>query len=116
MRIEESSIANIPIYKLSGKVMGGDDVLELCATLKERLSSGLKNLVIDLAEVEWTNSCVLGMLVGLHVSATNAGGRLTLANIENVRKLLEMTRLIEILNTYESVDEAIRSCEPVKPD
>lgn len=109
MLIKESNIDEVPVYRISGKIMGGEDVSELCSKLKTHFSSGNKSLVIDLADVEWTNSCGLGMLVGIHVSAINSGGHLALANIKSIKKLLKMTRLIDVLNTYDSIDAAVRS-------
>ena len=116
MRVEEIHKGNLDVFYLSGKVMGGEDVMNLCGDLKNRLTTGNKNVVIDLTNVEWTNSCGLGMLIGVHISAINAGGRLALANIESIRKLLTMTRLIEVLDTYETLDEAVRSFEVEKYD
>ena len=111
MDVTENRISNVEVFSLSGKLMGGEEVLLLCNRLKSLLAEGSMNLVIDLAGIEWTNSCGLGMLIGLHVSAVNAGGRLALANVDNIRRLLNMTRLHEILDNYESVDEAVLSFE-----
>ena len=109
MRLKESREGQIIIYELSGKIMGGDEVFELCNQIKKHITNNESNIVVDLAEVEWTNSCGLGMLIGTHISASRAGGRLALANVDTIMKLLKMSRLVEILNIYDSREEAVES-------
>ena len=109
MQVVESRKGEITIIELSGRVMGGDDVNNLCSTMKKHVTTGGRQLLLDLGDVEWMNSCGLGMLVGVHVSATNAGGKFVLANVDNIRHLLNTTRLIEVLDVYDSREEALTS-------
>lgn len=109
MHVVESTKGDVTVVEISGRVMGGEEVTNLCSTMKGYVTTGSRHLVLDLANVEWMNSCGLGMLVGVHVSATNAGGRFALVNVDNIRQLLNTTRLIEVLDVFDSREEALTS-------
>jgi anti-anti-sigma factor len=91
---------------LSGKIIGGEEATLCHGRIHEYLNLGQKNFVIDMGKVEWTNSQGLGMLIGCYVSVTKAGGRMVLARITNIQALLAMTRLLQVFDCYDSVEEA----------
>jgi anti-anti-sigma factor len=56
------------------------------------VNDGAKRLVLDLQAVKFAGSAALGMLLGLASQVTSRGGKLVLANAENVEPLLKVTR------------------------
>ena len=84
------------IIELKGNVMGGDDTKEFNDLLHKLLDEDKKNIVVDLAEVKFMNSSGLGMLIG---------GLTT----EKIESLLVITKLITIFESYDSVEEAVKS-------
>ncbi|HEX3146700.1 MAG TPA: STAS domain-containing protein [Gemmataceae bacterium] len=60
---------------------------------------GTKLVSLDLANVEYLTSTVLGHLVGLHRRLLKAGGRLTLENVRPaVKEILRVTQLDQVLD------------------
>ena len=68
-----------------------------------------KNIIVDLADVDWMNSVGLGMLISALTTVKNAGGRLVLANIAKIESILTITRLISVFEHYETREEAVKS-------
>ena len=109
MKFKDTVDADVVIVSLSGKILGGEDTVSCRDRLHNYLKADTKNFVMDMGDVEWTNSQGLGMLIGCYISVKKAGGNLALARIANIRDLLEMTRLIEVFDCYDSVEEAKKS-------
>ena len=109
MEFKDTVDGGVVIVNLSGKIMGGESTVLCRDRLHDYLKSNTKKFVIDMGDVEWTNSQGLGMLIGCYVSVKRAGGNLVLARIDNVRGLLELTRLIQVFDCYDSVEEAKES-------
>jgi anti-anti-sigma factor len=62
-------------------------------------SQGTKHVTLDLANVEYVTSTVLGHLVALNKRLQSAGGRLTLDNVRPaVRDILQVTLLDQVLD------------------
>jgi anti-anti-sigma factor len=59
---------------------------------------GTKFITLDLGNVEYVTSTVLGHLVALNKRLQGAGGRLTLANVRSaVKEILKVTLLDQVL-------------------
>jgi anti-anti-sigma factor len=99
---------DIAIVTLLGEhdLAGGE---ELEQTLRQLLQSG-EHIVVDLSETEFIDSSVLNNLV----RATNEGRELGLSLVlqlstaPNVRRVLEVTGLLERLPCASSREEAVR--------
>lgn len=101
---------NAVIIELKGDVMGGDDTKEFNELLHKLIDEGKKNIVVDLGEVKFMNSSGLGMLISGLTTTKKAEGSLKLARVgEKIQSLLIITKLIQIFDTYESVDEAVKT-------
>jgi anti-sigma B factor antagonist len=101
---------NAVIIELKGDVMGGDDTKEFNELLHKLIDEGKKNIVVDLGEVKFMNSSGLGMLISGLTTAKKAEGNLKLARVgEKIQSLLIITKLIQIFESYESVDDAVKS-------
>lgn len=110
MKMQDEIKGNVAIIHLEGKVMGGPDATMFHGKLHELVNSGKKQVVVDLAKVEWMSSVGLGMLISALTTVKNAKGELKLANVtESIKSLLTITRLVTIFDTHDSVDKAIKS-------
>ena len=66
--------------------------------VRRQFSAGRVNLVFDLAHVPHIDSCGLGRIVQVYVSAHRQGGGVKLINVGGkVRHLLQVTRLLSVL-------------------
>ena len=89
--------------------MGGDETIQCRERLHGYLNEKKNKFIMDMSDVEWINSQGLGLLIGCYVSVKKAGGNMALTNIDTIRKILEMTRLISLFDLYDNVEEAKES-------
>ena len=69
-----------------------------------------RDIIVDLTELEFIDSSGLAALVRVRKRAQHGGGDLLLAAPQQqVRRLLTLTRLIDVFSVHASVDEAARS-------
>ncbi|MBU2652563.1 MAG: STAS domain-containing protein, partial [Bacteroidetes bacterium] len=64
----------VVILEPKGKIMGGPDASLLKDKLHEIIEKGQKNVVIDLAKVDWMNSTGLGILISSYTTLRNSQG------------------------------------------
>ena len=110
MKLNAVQHGSVVVIALKGKIMGGPDASLFRDELKGRLESGIGKVVIDLGKVDWMNSSGLGILIGGLTSVKNAGGEMKLARVtEKIKSLLMITKLVQVFETYETVESAIAS-------
>jgi anti-sigma B factor antagonist len=110
MPLKEQMKGEVAVIELKGKLMGGDETLEIHTAVKELVNKGISKVVIDLSKVTWMNSTGLGALMGSMTSLRNANGDLKLSNVtDKVKNLFVITKLITIFDTYDTADEAVAS-------
>ena len=101
---------NAVIIELKGNVMGGEDTKDFTETLHKLIDQGKTNVIVDLSGVKFMNSSGLGMLISGLTTMKRANGHLKLANVtDKIESLLIITKLITIFESYESVEEAVKS-------
>jgi len=110
MKIKISEKYEAVVIELKGNVMGGDDTKTFNETLHKLIDEGKTRIVIDLSGVKFMNSSGLGMLIGGYTTLKKADGQLKLANVtDKIQSLLMITKLITIFDSYDSVEEAVKS-------
>lgn len=94
-------------------VTGSIDALTadaLVLALNDELLAGRTRLVADFANVEYTSSAGLRVLLTALKESRQRGGDLRLAAIRpNVRQVLELSGFTSILKCFAVVDEAVAS-------
>ena len=98
---------HVTVIELSGKIMGGPDATLFHGLVHENLGRGSRDFVIDLDRVDWVNSIGLGMLIAAQCTVERADGRMVLANVTNIESLLTITRLITVVETFDSRNQAL---------
>lgn len=110
MKISEKFVSGVVVLGLEGSLMGGPEAVLLNETLNRFLDEEKLKLVINLENVERVNSSGLGILIKALTTFKSNGGELKLTNVRpNMDKLLVMTKLNTILETYDSEEAAINS-------
>lgn len=110
MKIKTIEKYEAVVLELKGNVMGGDDTKEFNGVLHKLIDDGKTRVVLDLGGVKFMNSSGLGMLIGGLTTMKKVEGHLKLANVtEKIESLLIITKLIKIFESYDSVDEAVKS-------
>ena len=110
MRIVERQVGQVVVLDFHGRILidQGENALRLAVT---RLTdSGKVDVLLNLADVPFIDSSVVGELVRSLTTVSRKGGQLKLLNLPpRIRNLLEMARLLTVFEAYESEDEAVRS-------
>ncbi len=110
MKTKVNEQYNAVVIELKGNVMGGDDTKEFNGLLHKYLEEDKKNIVVDLSDVKFMNSSGLGMLIGGLTTMKKGNGNLKLARTtEKIESLLVITKLITIFESFDTVEEAVKS-------
>lgn len=106
---------------IQGSVEGGMNLIlegeltlntypELEAALKRAVESKLKKVVIDLRKVDYVDSSGLRLLVEYHHQMVYLQGQLILSGLtQNVKKVIEVTRLNQFFNIHQDGSDAAAS-------
>jgi anti-anti-sigma factor len=74
------------------------------------IESGVTQLVVDLAGVDYMSSAGLRVLLGAAKGTRAQGGDLRLASVQDdVQKVLSLSGFTSILKIYDDVDDAVAS-------
>jgi anti-sigma B factor antagonist len=110
MKLKSEKHGNIVVIELKGKIMGGPDAAVFRDELKNHLDAGVKRVIVDLGKVDWMNSSGLGILIGGLTTVKNSDGEMKLARVtEKIKSLLMITKLVQVFDSYDSVEDAIAS-------
>jgi anti-sigma B factor antagonist len=110
MTIHERPIGNVTILDIDGRitVQEGADVFR--DAVQRLVSQGRVKLVLNLASVPYIDSTALGEVVRAFTTVVRRGGLLKLVQpTRRVHDLLVITKLVSILETFETEVEAISS-------
>jgi anti-sigma B factor antagonist len=101
---------DVAIVDLSGKITLGEGSGLLRSTIKDLVTAGSKNILLNLAGVTYLDSAGLGEMVGSYATVTNQGGQIKLVNVQSkVGDLLQITKLYTVFAAFSDEGEALRS-------
>jgi anti-sigma B factor antagonist len=110
LQITERHYKTLIIMDLAGNIRLGEGNIIFRKALKLIVEDGNKNILVNLASVNYIDSSGLGELVAGYVSLEKVGGRLKLLNLnERVRNIMVMTKLLTIFEVFENEDDAVAS-------
>lgn len=108
MTLVERRFDHAVVLELSGRVAGRQATDRLDAAVRRHARAGTGVVVADLARVPNLDLRGLGSLLDAHMAIRHAGGTLRLASANSrIRDLLAITRLVQVIQTFNSVEEAI---------
>src|SRR5204862_2110701 len=71
---------------------------------------GSRNILVNLAGVDYVDSAGLGELVGAYTTVARSGGTMKLLNVtKKMRDLLSITKLLTVFETFDSEQDAVKS-------
>ena len=113
MQIQHRMVGDVAIVDLNGRLMLGDGDDLLRDKVDGLIQQGQKRLVLNLADVSYMDSTGLGTIVRTYTTALNQGGGLKLLRpTKRVKDLLTITKLLTILEAFESEESAVQSFPP----
>jgi len=113
LEIRQREKDGILILDIKGRIVVGEAATELRDSLKQFISAGKTNIILNLAEVDYIDSSGLGSLVICFTGAKREGGMIKLLNLSrrNV-ELLVLTKLTTVFEIHNDEQSAVNSFFP----
>jgi anti-sigma B factor antagonist len=111
--IQQREREGIVVVELAGRITVGPEAGALRETVAALNNAGKRNLVFNLAKVDYIDSTGLGALVICATSLRKAGGNVKLVNLNRRNiELLVMTKLATVFEILNDEQSAINSYFP----
>ena len=109
MQITERRVGPVTVLTLSGHLILGDGDLLLKERVDSLVGEGCLDIILNLHDVDFIDSCGLGVVVSRYVSLKKKGGELkVLCPSDRCRRVFGIAGLLNIFQPCESEDDAIR--------
>lgn len=109
LEITPRVVDQILVLDCNGRMAFGEDLFFFKNFLKQLLLT-TNTLVVNLDRVTYMDSGGLSVLVSSYTSARERGATMKLAAINNtIRDLFRITKLLEIFDIHDTVDDAVRN-------
>ncbi|MBN2364724.1 MAG: anti-sigma factor antagonist [Calditrichaeota bacterium] len=107
VEINEITDGDIRVLAVFGKMLDANS-MKLSDKVKSYANSGVRKLIIDLGQISLLNSSYgLGVLAACWGYMNRVNGKLLFANPSpKVQRLLEITKLNQVFEIFETVDAA----------
>lgn len=101
---------SVTIVTLSGDLVIGDAEALFKRTVSRLLEEGKVQIVVDCGGLRYVDSSGLGSLVRALTTSQHEGGGTKLLGVPpTLRRLLELTKLDSVFETFEQRDQAVSS-------
>jgi anti-sigma B factor antagonist len=110
LTIASREVDGVVILDLSGRITLGEGSVQLRDATRGLIAKGKKNILLNLAEVNYIDSSGLGELVSAFTSAKNQQGEIKLLSLtKKVHDLLQLTKLYTVFDIKDDEASAIAS-------
>ena len=110
MNLNRQNVRGVAVIHVTGRMTGLDTPGQLKEQVLDALRGGERNIVINLAQVSFVDSSFIGELVSCCLAAARNNAVLKLAcPVRRVQELLTITRLSQVIETFETESAAIGS-------
>ncbi len=110
MIVGERRIGDVTVLDLKGRLVFDEGDAVLREHINALVEGGRTHIVLNLLDVTYVDSCGIGVLVSKFVSLRRKGGDLRLVHVTpRSRRLMEITKLMDVFRIFESEAEAIAS-------
>jgi anti-anti-sigma factor len=107
LRLESRPVGEVFVVQCHGKIIAGNEVFTLHSQVGDAIEK-YGDVVLLMNHVEFLDSSGLGAMMRLVQAARVKGGDMKLCGIPpRIRKVLELTHLLQQFETYDSIEEAI---------
>jgi anti-anti-sigma factor len=109
MQISERLVGDVTVLDLNGRFVEerGDDFRE---TMNRLVKGGVRKVLLNFDGITYVDSAGLGMLVAKYITMNKRDGHLKLCNLHTRSfRVLDITRLLTIIPSFESENEALQS-------
>ena len=108
MKASIRRVEGVTIVDLSGRIKLGEGSSVLRDIVKDLVSKGEKNILLNLGDISYIDSSGIGELVSAFTSVRNRGGELKLLHLtKKVNDLLQITKLYTVFDVKDDEVAAI---------
>ena len=108
--ISERATDGVTVLALAGRLVLEDGEAKLRERIDALVAAGRIDIVLNLHDVTYLDSCGIGAVVGKFVTLNRRGGHLKLVcPSQRCRHVLEITHLLPVFEVFETDDQAIAS-------
>lgn len=108
MKASERQVGNVTIIDLSGRITLGEESAVLRNLVRDAVTRGHKNILLNLADVSYIDSAGIGQLVSCFTSLRNQGGELKLMHLtKRVIDVLQITKLYTVFDIKDDESSAV---------
>ena len=98
----------VQIWRLSGKMMGGNCCYQFLDTVRENVDKGEIHPILDMKDVRFANSTGVGVLASIFTSSKDADGAMHLVGVnDRVQSVLKVINLWYVVSTHDSQEDAL---------
>ncbi len=110
MEITKRTASNCLVLDCIGRITVGPDAMTLRNTVRDEIKGGSREIVLNLASVEYMDTTGLGEMISCLTHIQCLGGKLVLLNPnKKVSYLLEITKLSQVFEIYREEKIALES-------
>lgn len=110
MTLQERRVGDVTILAPNGRLVIDDGNDELRERIEQLSGEGRTSVLLDLQNVTYIDSCGVGVLIAKYVSLRRKGGDLKLLNLtERSHHLMEISKLLDVFDTFDSEEQALAS-------
>jgi anti-sigma B factor antagonist len=96
------------VIVLSGRITMGEVIDKFRMLWTQALEAGAKQILVNLADVNFMDSSGIGMMIRCHSVVTQSGGKLRIVGANGaVRQAFKVTRLDNVFEFHESEQSAL---------
>lgn len=113
LEIHRKEREGVTILDMKGRITVGPEATALRESVAAAVSEGIRQLVLNLAQVDFIDSTGLGAVVMCSTTMRKAGGSVKLLNLNRRNiELLVMTKLATVFETFTDETDAVNSFFP----
>ena len=110
MKFSIRNVNDIAVIDVDGKVVLGDGDVEIKQIVDGLLQKGSKKILLNLAKVPYLDSAGLGEIIRCFTALRRSGGHFKLLSPnQRIIDLLNITKLLNVFDCYDSESSAIKS-------
>ena len=113
LEIQQRDREGVAVLEMNGRITVGKEATALREKVAELVAAGMRNVVFNLASVDYIDSTGLGALVMCSTTLRKIGGNVKLVNLNKRNiELLVMTKLATVFEIFTDEVDAVGSYYP----
>lgn len=113
LEIQARQREGITLLDLNGRITAGEEAGRLREQLRQSLAAGVRNVILNLKDVDYIDSTGLGALVVCFTTLRKLDGKLKLENLSRrAAELLVLTKLTTVFEIFDDEQHAVNSFFP----